>query len=202
MIYTFHTLKKHVLKTYLKMKKIILFVAVIATTLCNVDLVAQSFKSLDVSPMDAAFFPNSWRESNKIVKVVYSRPQLKGRDLAMLAPVDKVWRTGANEATEITFFEDVIFGGKNLRAGSYSLFTIPSAEGNWTVIINKARNVWGSYTYKEEQDVLRVAGKVSESEKNIEAFSMMFDKNMTLHMGWGKIIVSVPIKKTSETEKY
>lgn len=183
-------------------KLVILFVAVIATTLCNVDLVAQSFKSLDVSPMDAAFFPNSWRESNKIVKVVYSRPQLKGRDLAMLAPVDKVWRTGANEATEITFFEDVIFGGKNLRAGSYSLFTIPSAEGNWTVIINKARNVWGSYTYKEEQDIVRVAGKVSESEKNIEAFSMMFDKNMTLHMGWGKIIVSVPIKKTSETEKY
>lgn len=183
------------------MKKLILFVAIIATTICSTGVVAQSFKRLDVSPMDAATFPDTWKISDKVVKVIYGRPQLKGRDLAMLAPVDKVWRTGANEAAEITFYEDVIFGGKELSAGTYSLFTIPSAEGDWTVIINNARNVWGSYTYKEDQDVLRVSGKVSESEENIEAFSMMFDKNMTLHMGWGKTIVSVPVKKVAESEE-
>lgn len=78
--------------------------------------------------MDATAFPNSYKISDKIVKVIYSRPQLNGRDLVKLAPPEKVWRTGANEAAEITFYKDVIFGGKALKAGTYSLFTIPSLE--------------------------------------------------------------------------
>ncbi len=64
----------------------------------------------------------------KLVKVVYSRPQLKGRSLDKLAPKDKVWRTGANEAAEITFYKDVTFGGKEVKAGTYTLFTIPTEE--------------------------------------------------------------------------
>lgn len=144
--------------------------------------------------MDMTAFPSSYKISDKIVKVIYSRPQLKGRDLLMLAPPEKVWRTGANEAAEITFYKDVTFGGKELNAGTYSLFTIPSADGDWTVIINKAKNLWGSYYYNEDQDVVRVSGKVSKTEKDIEAFSMMFDKDMTLKMGWGDTVVSVSIK--------
>jgi hypothetical protein len=146
--------------------------------------------------MDMASFPSSYKISDKIVKVTYSRPQIKGRDLQKLAPPLKVWRTGANEAAEITFYKDVVFGGKEVKAGTYSLFTIPSSDGDWTVIINRAKNVWGSYYYKQDQDVIRVSGKVTKTEKNIEAFSMMFDKNMTLKMGWGKTIISVPIEKT------
>jgi hypothetical protein len=111
-----------------------------------------------------------------------------------LAPADKVWRTGANEAAEITFYKDVIFGGKEIKAGTYSLFTIPSYDGDWTVIINRARNVWGSYYYKQEQDVFRVTGQTSKTEENIEAFSMIFDKDMTLKMGWGNSVTSVSIK--------
>ena len=144
--------------------------------------------------MDMTAFPSSYKISDKIVKVIYSRPQLKGRDLLILAPPEKVWRTGANEAAEITFYKDVTFGGKELNAGTYSLFTIPSADGDWTVIINKAKNLWGSYYYNEDQDVVRVSGKVSKTEKDIEAFSMMFDKDMTLKMGWGDTVVSVSIK--------
>jgi|TARA_B100000900_G_scaffold398771_1_gene400526 hypothetical protein len=177
------------------MKNTILIIAVLAMTLTNsFEITAQNFKGLDKSPMDVASFPNSYKISEKIVKVTYSRPQLKGRDIAKLAPPEKIWRTGANEASEITFYKDVIFGGKALKAGTYSLFTIPSEEGDWTIIINNARNVWGSYYYKPEQDVIRVSGKVSEAKENIEAFSMMFDKNMTLKMGWGKTVISVPIK--------
>jgi hypothetical protein len=146
--------------------------------------------------MDMATFPISYKISDKIVKVIYSRPQLKGRDLVKLAPPEKIWRTGANEAAEITFYKDVIFGGKALKLGTYSIFTIPSLNGDWTVIINRAKNVWGSYYYKQNLDVIRVFGKVTKTEKNIEAFSMMFDKNMTLKMGWGKTIISVPIEKT------
>ena len=177
------------------MKNSILSIAVFVITLISsLQLTAQEFKSLDKSPMDMAAFPNSYKISDKIVKVTYSRPQLKGRDLVKLAPPEKVWRTGANEAAEITFYKDVIFGGKALKAGTYSLFTIPSLDGDWTVIINRAKNIWGSYYYKQDQDVIRVSGKISKANKNIEAFSMMFDKDMTLKMGWANTVISVPIK--------
>ncbi|MDA8558787.1 DUF2911 domain-containing protein [Flavobacteriaceae bacterium] len=177
------------------MKNSILSIAILIITLISSpELTAQKFKSLDKSPMDATAFPNSYKISDKIVKVIYSRPQLNGRDLVELAPPEKVWRTGANEAAEITFYKDVIFGGKALKAGTYSLFTIPSLDGDWTVIINRARNIWGSYYYKQDQDVIRVSGKTSKVEENIEAFSMMFEKDMTLKMGWGNTVISVSIK--------
>ena len=158
------------------MKKSILSVLVLVlafTTSSN--LFAQKFPKLDVSPMDAASYPTHWKNSDKLVKVIYGRPQLKGRDLSKLAPNDKVWRTGANEAAEITFYKDVVFGGKDVKAGTYSLFTIPTDE-DWTIIISNQRNVWGSYFYKKEQDVIRVSGKVSESKKNIAASSITFNK--------------------------
>jgi len=176
------------------MKNSILTIAAFVITLISsLQITAQEFKNLDKSPMDLAAFPTSYTISDKIVKVIYSRPQLKGRDLVKLAPPEKVWRTGANEATEITFYKDVIFGGKALKAGTYSLFTIPSYQGDWTVIINKARNVWGSYYYNQELDVIRVTAKTSTAKENIEALSMMFDKDMTLKIGWGKTVISVSI---------
>ncbi|MDB4097669.1 DUF2911 domain-containing protein [Flavobacteriaceae bacterium] len=170
------------------------FAFFLITLISSLQLTAQNFKDLDKSPMDVAAFPSSYKISDKTVKVIYSRPQLNGRDLVKLAPPEMVWRTGANEAAEITFYKDVIFGGKALKAGTYSLFTIPSLDGDWTVIINSARNVWGSYYYKQDQDVIRVSGKTSTTEENIEAFSMMFDKDMTLKIGWGKTVVSVSIE--------
>ena len=177
------------------MKKSILTTAVLAIAfLTTTQITAQKFKGLDKSPMDVASFPSSYKVSDKIVKVVYSRPQLKGRAVSKLAPSGKVWRTGANEAAEITFYRDVTFGGKAVKAGTYSLFTIPSKAGDWTVIINSARNVWGSYFYKQDQDVARVSGTVSTSAKSIEAFSVLIDSDMTLKMGWGNTVVSVPVK--------
>ena len=175
------------------MKKSILAIAVFAITLISsTEISAQKFSKLDLSPLDAASYPSSYKISDKVVKVVYGRPQLKGRDLAKLAPADKVWRTGANEAAEITFYKDVMFGGKTVKAGTYSLFTIPSA-GDWIVILNTARNVWGHYSYKQEQDVVRVAGVVSSSVESIEVFSILFEEDMTLKMGWANTVISVPI---------
>ena len=177
------------------MKNSILPIAIFVITLISSpQITAQEFKGLDKSPMDMAAFPSSYRVSDKIVKVIYSRPQLKGRDLMKLAPPEKVWRTGANEAVEITFYKDVVFGGKAVKAGVYSLFVIPSLDEDWTIIINEAKNVWGSYSYNQDQDVVRVAGISSKAEKNVEAFSMMFEKDMTLKMGWGNTVISVPIK--------
>ncbi|PKH49704.1 asparagine synthetase B [Tenacibaculum sp. Bg11-29] len=179
------------------MKKSIvsIFIFTIALVFTN-KAVAQKFEGLDKSPMDAAAYPSSYRVSDKLVKVVYSRPQLKGRKISKLAPNEKVWRTGANEAAEITFYKDVNFGGKDVKAGTYTLFTIPG-DKEWTVILSTAKNVWGSYFYNETEDVARVAGKVSKSEKLVEAFSIAFDgedNNANMYFGWGKTIVSIPVK--------
>ena len=176
------------------MKKNVLVIALFAiAVLFSNESTAQKFEPIDKSPMDAASFPSSYKISDKIVKVVYSRPQLKGRSIEKLAPKGKIWRTGANQAVEITFYKDVIFGGQEVKAGMYSLFTIPN-DGEWTIILSTAKNVWGAYFYKQDEDVVRVKGKVSTSEENIEAFSMIFDDAMNLHMGWGNTIVSVTIK--------
>ncbi|WP_343328253.1 DUF2911 domain-containing protein [Polaribacter staleyi] len=183
------------------MKKTILLVAVFAMAMISsTDAFAQKFPRLDVSPMDAATFPNDWKNSDKLVKVIYGRPQLKGREVSSLAAVsDKgVWRTGANEATEITFFKDVSFAGKAVKAGTYTLFTIP-AEKEWTLVFSSVRNVWGHYTYDKKDDVLRVSAKVSKSVKTIEAFSIAFDKakddQVIMYLGWGNTVVSVPFKE-------
>lgn len=179
------------------MKKSILSIVVFAVALVfSNDAFAQKFKSLDKSPMDAAAFPDSYRVSDKLVKVIYSRPQLKGRSLDKLAPKGKVWRTGANEAAEITFYNDVTFGGKKVKAGTYTLFTIPG-ENEWDVILSTAKNVWGAYFYNESEDVARVKGKVSKASKPIEEFGIVFDgegKDANMHMGWGDVIVTVPVK--------
>ncbi|SDT91940.1 Protein of unknown function [Polaribacter sp. Hel1_33_78] len=179
------------------MQKAILSIIIFTITLISsTEFTAQEFSKIDVSPMDAAAHPNNWREANKLVKVVYSRPQLKGRSLDKLVPNDKVWRTGANEAAEITFYKDVTFGDKEVKAGTYTLFTIPT-DGDWTVILSNHKNIWGSYFYKQEQDVARVSGKFSKSEKLIEAFSIVFDgegDSTTMYLGWGNTIVSVPVK--------
>ncbi len=174
-----------------------MFIAILAIGLMFTnEMSAQKFGDLDKSPMDAATYPASHRESNKMVKIIYSRPQLKGRSLSELVPNGKVWRTGANEATEITFYQDVTFGGAAVKAGTYTLFTIP-ADGEWTVILSTARNVWGHFSYKESEDVVRVKGAVSKSDESIEAFSIVFDgadSNANMHFGFGNTVVTVPVK--------
>ena len=179
------------------MKKAILSIAIfIITLISSSEIFAQKFAKIDLSPMDASSYPVNWRNSDKLVKVIYSRPQLKGRTLDNLAPVDKVWRTGANEAAEITFYKDVTFGDRKVKAGTYTLFTIPT-NGDWTVVLSNQKNVWGSYFYDKSEDVARVYGKVSKSKDLIEAFSIVFDgedDNAMMYLGWENTVVSVPIK--------
>lgn len=175
------------------MKKSIFTILVVAVvSLFSNELVAQKFSKLDKSPMDVAAFPNGHGGSEKIVKVTYSRPFLKDRAVESLAPNGKVWRTGANEAPEIRFYEDVVFGGKKVAAGIYTLFTIPG-EKEWTFILSTDHNVWGAYSYDEKNDVVRVKGKVSEGKKELENFSIVFEKDMTLCLGWGTTVVKLPI---------
>ncbi len=93
------------------------------------------------------------------VSITYSRPGVKGRTVwGDLVPWDKVWRTGANEATVFTVSDDVMINGQKLSAGTYSLHTIPS-KNEWTLIFNKDAGQWGSFSYDEKKDALRVKVK-------------------------------------------
>lgn len=159
----------------------------------TVSLSAQEFSGLDKSPMDMALYPG--RAPEKVVRVIYSRPQLKGRSIATLAPNGKIWRTGANESTEITFYKDVNFGGTDIPAGTYSLFTIPG-EKEWTVVLNKSLNQWGAYSYDQGADLARVTVPAGMGEDSLEPFSIAFKEvegGVHMVMGWDKTRVAVPI---------
>lgn len=160
------------------------------------DLVAQNFSDLDKSPVDIAAFPK--RGADKVVKVVYSRPQAKGRKVfGELVNYDKVWRTGANEATEITFYKDVKIGGKAVKAGTYTLFTIPTEDGKWTLILNSDLNQWGAYQYKESADVMRTTVNAKKTTEKIENFSITIDEaknGATMYLGWENTVVEIPIE--------
>ncbi|AUS07250.1 DUF2911 domain-containing protein [Pseudotamlana carrageenivorans] len=165
--------------------------ALVCLLFLSTNVNAQKFAKLDKSPMDAAAYPASYKEPNKLIKVIYSRPQLKDRALSKLAPNDKVWRTGANEAPTITLYKDMKIAGKAVKAGEYSLFTIPG-DKSWTIILSKDVNVWGAYAYNEANDVVRVKADVTTANDALEAFSIVFDDNAVMHLGWDKVRVAVP----------
>ena len=157
--------------------------------------VAQDFSGMDKSPLDNASYPSDYKVSDKVIRITYGRPQLKDRALSELAPAGEVWRTGANEAPEITFYQDVKFGGKSIKAGTYALLTIPS-KGEWTVILHSGLNEWGSYTYDESKDVARIKVPRNTDEKSLEEFSITFQKvdtGVNMLMGWAKTRIAVPI---------
>lgn len=181
------------------MKKVLLPVLFALALVFTSEATAQKFSGMDKSPADIASFPTSYKESNKIVRVVYSRPQLNNRTPFVadteLGKLGKVWRTGANEAPEVTLYKDVTFGGEKVAAGTYALFTIPG-EGEWTVILNKNLNQWGAYSYDNAADVVRVTSKALTDGESLEAFSMTFkevDGGAHLVMGWGTTRVATPI---------
>ena len=177
------------------------FVFLLFSTLIYSVTVAQNFRKPDKSPMDMAYFPDHFAHDRKegekaIIRVTYSRPLKNGREVfGKLVPYGEVWRTGANEATEIKFFQDVDFGGKKVKAGSYSLFTIPG-EKEWTVILNSDVDYWGAYKYNQKNDVVRVPATVGALSEPLENFSIQFDKKGdkqgVLRLAWDTTVAEVP----------
>lgn len=167
----------------------------------SISLHAQKFRTPDKSPMDMAYFPDHFAHDRKpgekaIIRVTYSRPVKNGRDIfGKLVPYGQVWRTGANESSEIKFYQDVMLGGKSVKAGTYSLFTIPN-ETEWTIILNTDVDYWGAYKYNAEHDVLRIPAKVGTLTEPLESFSIQFestgDKSGIMRLGWDKIYAEVP----------
>lgn len=154
---------------------------------------AQELLKLRPSPLAIA----SVRYQDHYVKITYSQPQKNNRVIfGGLVPYGKVWRTGANEATEITTIRDILFKDIVLKAGTYSLFTIPEQD-KWTIIINSDVGMWGAYNYNPKKDLWRFEVPVQLSEKNYEPFTILFDQRnevADLLMMWDNVKVSIPVK--------
>lgn len=159
---------------------------------------AQKFPGLDPSPADIAYFrEGNQRNAAPVMKVVYGRPQKKGRTmLGETEPFGKVWRLGANEATEIKLYRDVTFNGKKISAGTYSMYAIPTAD-KWTIIFNTKLDTWGAYSYEESKDVARIELPAGKADKEFEAFTIDFNGTAdsgNMFFAWENTMVTLPFK--------
>lgn len=185
------------------MKKIIItaLVSLFSAVLC----IAQTkLPAIDKSTMDMSYYPAGYpvlKIQDKITdplvaRVIYSRPLKGGRVIfGDLLEYGKVWRLGANEATEIEFFKHVKINDTKLKKGRYTMYCIPNAA-SWTIIINKETDTWGSFKYDEKKDIIRVEIPVQKQTESTEAFSMVFEKatnGANLIMAWDDVRVSMPI---------
>ena len=164
---------------------------------------ALKLPPLDKSPMDVAYYPANYpvlkiqdKATEPVVaRVLYSRPQKEGRAVfGELVEWGKVWRLGANEATEIELYRDVKVKDKKLAKGRYSVYAIPT-ETQWTVIFNKDLDSWGAFKYDEKKDVIRVDVPVKKAEAPVELFSVMFTKSAAgadMLIAWDEAMVSIP----------
>ena len=160
--------------------------------------------SLDKSPMDMVYYPANYPilkiqekvNTPPVVRAIYSRPQTANRTIfGELIEWGKVWRLGANEATEIEFFKDVKIGGKKVPKGRYTLYALINPT-QWTMIVNKETDTWGSFNYNEKKDVVRVTVPVQPLDGVVDAFALFFEKagnDIALVVEWDKVKVSLPI---------
>lgn len=131
------------------------------------------------------------------IEVNYSRPNMKGRTVfGDLAPYGKLWRTGANAATKVTFGEDVTVGGVAVKAGTYVLYTVPNKD-EWEVIFNKGLGNWGIDGYKKEEDVARFKVKPVALPSSVETFTIQLG-NVTpatadIQVSWEKTQINIPV---------
>jgi hypothetical protein len=132
----------------------------------------------------------------KTIKTDYSSPRMRGRKIyGDLVPFGEVWRTGANEATTFVPSADVVVGGKTVPAGSYTVFTVPTAD-KWTLIVNKKTGEWGIPYKYESEELARVDMKVSKLPSPVENFAIAYDKSgsgCTLRLDWETTRASVDI---------
>jgi hypothetical protein len=172
---------------------------VIASTLAFVSGLAAQTPKVDF-PAPSPTCTIKQRVGLTDIEIVYSRPGMKGREIfgdAGLVPFGKVWRTGANSATKITFSTPVKLNGTDVAAGTYALFTIPG-EDEWTIIINKGAEQWGAYQYNEKDDVVRFKATPTHLAEHIETFTIEFnelrDESGYLNLIWDDTVVPIKIE--------
>ncbi len=181
-------------KTFLKLGGIIIALGLIVVFFLRYNTKAHS-------PEDTV----TYTDEDLKLEVFYNRPYKKERVIfGELVPYNKVWRTGANEATTFETNKDILIDGSELKAGKYTLWTIPM-EDSWKVIFNNQMYPWGinleEEAYRDSQyDALVLEVPVKETENSTEQFTIFFDEANDLHfmvLTWDKTSVHVPIKETS-----
>lgn len=185
------------------MRKILLLVAFFQMAFFCL-LAQNNIPAVDKSPMDMSYFPINYpvlKIQDKATeplaaRVLYSRPQKAGRPIfGGLVKNGEVWRLGANEATEIEFFRSVKIGGKKVKAGRYTLYAIVN-DNNWTIIVNKETDTWGSFKYDIKKDVARAEVTMMKTDNPVENLSMYFEKTAVgcnLNIAWESTRVALPI---------
>lgn len=158
----------------------------------------------DKSPLDISYCPVNYpllRLQDKVTesltaRVLYSRPAREGRTIyGGLIEYGKIWRMGANEATEIEFYKNVKIGDRQVPKGRYTLYAVVN-EDSWTFVINKDTDCWGAFRYDEKKDVARLTVPVRQLEENVEIVSMVFEKTpggSNLVVAWGEVSAALPI---------
>ncbi|MES2773171.1 MAG: DUF2911 domain-containing protein [Bacteroidota bacterium] len=179
------------------MKKIIFGLALSAGLVC-------SYAQPIVTPQPSTTQTIKQNFSVGSIELSYSRPNIKGRKVfGDLVPFGKVWRTGANNATTLTFTDDVMIGGKDVKAGKYGLLSIPGAT-EWTLIITKDLNVTSPSAYKQENDVVRVSCKPTQISQTIETFTIMFanvtNSSTDLQILWDNTVAVLPISTNTDAK--
>src|SRR5215467_12629923 len=169
--------------------------AALLTALCltfSICAAAQMDMSSDKKPLSPPASAECKFSDGKTVKIDYSSPRVKGRKIfgsaseKALVPYGEVWRTGANAATTFVTSGNVTVGGKDVPAGSYTVFTVPKADG-WTLVISKKTGEWGTDYPGEKEDLARVPMSVSKTPALVESFTISFDEaggKCTLNMDW------------------
>lgn len=185
--------------TFLLMKKIISFSFLIISGYAA-SIAAQGLKIPQMSPSQTV--EQSFSLSN--IKIDYARPSARGRKVfGDVVPFGKVWRTGANKATVVSFGEDVNINGKLLKAGEYSLFSIPNQK-EWTIIFNSNTKLWGTLDYKQDEDVLRVSVPTEKTSRFIETFTIELQNitttAATLEIKWENTLVKINIQTATDQD--
>ena len=181
------------------MKKIFLFPLII---LQSVFISAQDKVQIRVTSASPAASFEQEVGSGKI-KITYSRPLVRGRKIfGELVPFDKLWRTGASDCTVITTSEDISFGNNVLKAGSYSIFSIPSIN-EWTIIVNSDTTLHGETGYDEKKDIMRFKVPLEKSPNFYETFTIdLNDINSKseafLKILWENTMVKIPVKSKED----
>ncbi|MGZ3849581.1 MAG: DUF2911 domain-containing protein [Flavisolibacter sp.] len=162
------------------------------------------YAPIDVSPMDMSYFPEDYpieKMSGKVsgppvVRVIYSRPHRQGRKIfGALLKYGEPWRLGANEASEIEFFQPVSIQGKKIARGKYIIYAIPQ-EKKWTIILNSNLNTWGLKP-EPKDDLYKFDIPVQSTSQPVEYFSMVFQKTSQgadLLMAWDTVVARLPLQ--------
>jgi hypothetical protein len=157
-------------------------------------LKAQSFDSLDKNPHDIVYY-RTVKMNLPQVKVVYGRPEAEDQKVfGTQVPYGKIWITGSDESTEIKFYQDVMFGNKFVKAGTYVLYTIPN-ENFWTIILNKKTDTYGVCFYDPNEDVAKLEVPTIKGEM-LKSFSIGFktqNYGSQMVLGWAKTRVLIPL---------